>query len=156
RTADQIHKDLRRARAAGQNIIPTSTGAARAIGLVIPELKGKLDGMAMRVPVIDGSVVDLTVELKKKATSDEVNAAFKQAAQGALQGILEYTEDPIVSSDVIGTTASTVIDGGSTLGIPDNMVKVIAWYDNEWAYSNRCADVIYFAHIGKMPPWLQG
>lgn len=156
RTADQIHKDLRRARAAAQNIIPTSTGAAKAIGLVIPSLKGKMDGMAMRVPVVDGSVVDLTVELSRKATVEEVNASLREAAGGALKGILEYTEDPIVSSDVIGTDASSIVDGDATLAIPDKLVKVIAWYDNEWAYSNRCADVIYFAYTGKMPPWLQG
>jgi glyceraldehyde 3-phosphate dehydrogenase len=153
RTADQIHKDLRRARAAGQNIIPTSTGAAKAIGLVIPELKGKLDGVAMRVPVVDGSLVDLTVELKQKADARAVNAAMKEASTGAMKGILDYTEDPIVSSDVIGTTASSVFDAGSTMTMADNMVKIFSWYDNEWGYSNRCIDVIYFAHTGKMPPW---
>jgi glyceraldehyde 3-phosphate dehydrogenase len=156
RTADQIHKDLRRARAAAQNIIPTSTGAARAIGLVIPALKGKLDGLAMRVPVVDGSVVDLTAELSRKATAADVNGALREAAGGSLRGILEYTEDPIVSSDVIGAHASSIVDGAATLAIPDNLVKVLAWYDNEWAYSNRCADAIYFAQTGTMPPWLQG
>lgn len=155
RTADQIHKDLRRARAAAQNIIPTSTGAAKAIGLVIPDLKGKLDGIAMRVPVVDGSIIDLTVELKQKADSKTINSAMKEAAAGDLRGVLEYTEDPIVSSDIIGTTASSVFDAGSTMGMPENMVKVFAWYDNEWGYSNRCVDVIYFAHNGTMPPWFK-
>ncbi|MBI2898904.1 MAG: type I glyceraldehyde-3-phosphate dehydrogenase [Planctomycetes bacterium] len=142
RTADQVHKDLRRARAAAQNIIPTSTGAAKAIGLVIPELAGKLDGTAMRVPVPDGSVVDLTIELKQKATKEAINAAMKEAAEGALKGILEYTEDPIVSSDVIGTTCSSLFDAKSTMVMGDNLAKIVSWYDNEWGYSQRCADVI--------------
>ena len=142
RTADQVHKDLRRARAAAQNIIPTSTGAAKAIGLVIPELAGKLDGIAMRVPVIDGSAVDLTVELKQKVTKEQINAAVKAAADGPMKGILEYTEDPIVSSDIIGNAHSCVFDAPSTMVLSDNFVKVLAWYDNEWAYSTRCADVI--------------
>ncbi len=155
RTADQIHKDLRRARAAAQNIIPTSTGAAKAIGLVVPELKGKLDGIAMRVPVVDGSVIDLTVELKQKTDPKAVNAAFKEAASGDYRGIVEYTEDPIVSSDIIGTSASTVFDAGATMVAGENMAKVFAWYDNEWGYSNRCVDVLYFAQHGKMPPWFK-
>ncbi len=142
RTADQVHKDLRRARAAAQNIIPTTTGAAKAIGLVIPELAGKLDGMAMRVPVIDGSVVDLTAELEKNVTRDDVNAAMKTAAEGDLEGILEYTEDPIVSGDVIGTQCSSLFDGISTLVLGDNLVKVVSWYDNEGAYALRCVDVV--------------
>lgn len=142
RTADQVHKDLRRARAAAQNIIPTSTGAAKAIGLVIPELAGKLDGMAMRVPVINGSVVDLTAELKKNATRDEINAAMKSAAEGELKGILEYTEDPIVSGDVIGTDCSSLFDAKSTLVLGESFVKVVSWYDNEGAYAQRCADVV--------------
>ncbi len=141
-TADQMHKDLRRARAAAQNIIPTSTGAAKAIGLVIPELAGKLDGMAMRVPVIDGSVVDLTAELGKDVTRDEVNTVMKSAAGGKLKGILEYTEDPIVSGDVIGTDCSSLFDGKSTMVLAGNMVKVVSWYDNEGAYAKRCADAV--------------
>ena len=142
RTADQVHKDLRRARAAAQNIIPTSTGAAKAIGLVIPELAGKLDGIAMRVPVIDGSAVDLTAELKQKVTKEQVNAAVREAAEGPMKGILQYTEDPIVSSDVIGNPHSCVFDAPSTMVLGDTFLKVLAWYDNEWAYSTRCADVI--------------
>ncbi len=142
RTADQVHKDLRRARAAGQNIIPTSTGAAKAIGLVIPELKGKLDGAAMRVPVPDGSVVDLTVELKTKTTKEEVNKAIKEAASGAMKHVLEYNEDPIVSSDIIGNAHSSVFDAMSTMVIGETMVKVVSWYDNEWAYSTRCVDLL--------------
>src|SRR5688572_24871826 len=142
KTADQVHKDLRRARAAGQNIIPTSTGAAKAIGLVIPELAGKLDGIAMRVPVIDGSVVDLTAELKTKATKEQINAAVREAAEGPMKGIIQYTEDPIVSSDVIGNAHSAIFDAPLTMVLGDNLVKVVVWYDNEWAYSTRCADVI--------------
>ena len=142
RTADQVHKDLRRARAAAQNIIPTSTGAAKAIGLVIPELAGKLDGIAMRVPVIDGSVVDLTAELKQKATKEQINAAVREAAEGPMKGIIQYTEDPIVSSDIIGNAHSAIFDAPLTMALGDNFVKVVAWYDNEWAYSTRCADVI--------------
>lgn len=151
RTADQVHKDLRRARAAGQNIIPTSTGAAKAIGLVIPALDKKLDGTAMRVPVPDGSVVDLVVELKGKADKAAINAAFEEAAKGPLKGILEYCEDPIVSSDVIGNTHSAVFDALSTLMLGDSFVKVVAWYDNEWAYSNRCVDVIELLSTGRWP-----
>jgi len=142
KTADQVHKDLRRARAAGQNIIPTSTGAAKAIGLVIPELKGKLDGAAMRVPVPDGSVVDLTVELKTKTTREEVNQAIKEAAAGPMKQVLEYTEDPIVSSDIIGNAHSSVFDGLSTLVIGETLVKIVSWYDNEWGYSTRCVDLL--------------
>ena len=149
RTADQVHKDLRRARSAAQNIIPTSTGAAKAIGLVLPELVGKLDGMAMRVPVPDGSVVDLTVELKQKVTKDQVNAAVKEAALGPLKGILEYTEDEIVSSDVIGNPASSIFDSKATMVLSDTLVKVISWYDNEWGYSNRCVDMIHYLQTGK-------
>jgi glyceraldehyde 3-phosphate dehydrogenase len=142
RTADQVHKDLRRARAAGQNIIPTSTGAAKAIGLVIPELKGRLDGTAMRVPVPDGSVVDLTAELKTKVTKEDVNKAIKEAAAGPMKGVLEYTEDPIVSSDIIGNSHSSIFDGLSTIVLSDNMVKIVSWYDNEWGYSTRCVDLL--------------
>jgi glyceraldehyde 3-phosphate dehydrogenase len=138
---DQPHSDLRRARAAAQSIIPTSTGAASAVGQVIPELKGKLDGMAMRVPVIDGSVVDLVAELDKSVTADEINAAVKAAADGPLKGVLQYTEDPIVSVDVIGNPHSSVFDSLCTSVIDGNMVKIVSWYDNEWGYSNRCIDL---------------
>jgi glyceraldehyde 3-phosphate dehydrogenase len=142
---DQIHKDPRRARAAALNIIPTTTGAARAVTKVIPELKGKLDGMALRVPVCDGSVVDLTATLSKPATVAAVNAALKAAASGPLKGIIEYTEDPIVSSDVIGNAHSCVFDALSTMMLGEKFVKVIAWYDNEWGYSNRVVDLIEYA-----------
>jgi glyceraldehyde 3-phosphate dehydrogenase len=141
RVADMIHKDLRRARAAAQNIIPTSTGAAKAVGKVIPELKGKLDGTALRVPVVNGSIVDLTAVLEKDATVESVNAAFKSAAAGPLKGILEYCEDPIVSSDVIGNPHSSIFDAGSTMVLGSRMVKVFSWYDNEWGYSCRVADL---------------
>ncbi|MBN2026438.1 MAG: aldehyde dehydrogenase, partial [Actinobacteria bacterium] len=141
RILDFPHKDLRRARAAASNIIPTSTGAARAIGLVIPALKGKLDGMAMRVPVIDGSVVDLVALLGREASADEINAAVKKASDGPLSGILEYTEDPIVSSDVIGNPHSSVFDAKTTMTM-GNMCKVVSWYDNEWGFSNRLVDLL--------------
>ncbi|MGQ9535914.1 MAG: type I glyceraldehyde-3-phosphate dehydrogenase [Actinomycetota bacterium] len=141
RTLDFPHKDLRRARAAAGNIIPTSTGAARAIGLVIPELKGKMDGIAMRVPVMDGSVVDLTAVLSREVSKEEINAAMKEAAEGSLKGILEYTEDPIVSSDVIGNPASSVFDAPSTM-VMGRMCKVVSWYDNEWGFSNRLVDLL--------------
>ena len=141
RILDFPHKDLRRARAAAGNIIPTSTGAARAIGLVLPELKGKMDGIAMRVPVMDGSVVDLTAVLSREASKEEINAAMKEAAAGALSGILEYTEDPIVSSDVIGNPASSVFDAASTMTM-GSMCKVVSWYDNEWGFSNRLVDLL--------------
>ncbi|HHT9124911.1 MAG TPA: type I glyceraldehyde-3-phosphate dehydrogenase [Candidatus Brocadiia bacterium] len=144
RVLDLIHKDLRRARAAGLNIIPTSTGAARAIGEVIPELKGKLDGMAMRVPVANGSAIDLVCIVKKKTTVTDVNKAMKEASEGSMKGILEYCEDPIVSSDVIGNPCSSIFDARSTFVI-ENLVKVISWYDNEWGYSNRIADLIKLA-----------
>jgi len=140
--SDLPHSDLRRARAAAQNIIPTSTGAAKAVGQVLPALQGKLDGMAMRVPVIDGSVVDLVATLKKNTTVDEVNAALKAAAEGPMKGILQYSEEPLVSSDVIGNPHSSVVDGLSTMMVADNMVKVVSWYDNEWGYSNRVCDLI--------------
>ncbi|MCB9833776.1 MAG: type I glyceraldehyde-3-phosphate dehydrogenase [Planctomycetes bacterium] len=141
RILDVLHKDARRARAAAQNIIPTTTGAAKAVGLVVPELKGRLHGMAMRVPVPDGSVVDLVATLKKNTTVAEVNAALKAAAEGPMKGILTYTEDPIVSSDVIGQPCSSLIDGASTMVMEGNMVKVVSWYDNEWGYSNRVCDL---------------
>ena len=137
---DAVHKDLRRARGGAINIIPTTTGAARAVGKVLPELNGKLDGCAVRVPTPDASLTDLVVILQKDVTADEVNAAFKAAADGALKGILEYTEDPIVSSDIIGNPASAVIDGLMTLA-NGNLVKIFSWYDNEWGYSCRCIDL---------------
>jgi len=144
-TNDQVildfpHKDLRRARAAAQNIIPTTTGAAKALSLVLPDLKGRLDGMAMRVPVADGSVTDLVVDLSREATIDEINAAYKQAAEGELKGYLYYTEDPIVSSDIVGSPASCTFDSLLTMS-QGNQVKVVGWYDNEWGYSSRLADL---------------
>lgn len=141
---DQRHSDLRRARAAAMNIIPTSTGAARAVGLVLPELNGKLHGIAFRVPTATGSVTDFVVDLGRGVTVDEVNAAFKAAAEGQLKGILEYTEDPIVSSDVRGNSHSCIFDALSTIVMQDNMVKVMGWYDNEWGYSCRTADLCSF------------
>ena len=141
RIADMIHKDLRRARAAAQNIIPTTTGAAKAVGKVLPALKGKLDGTAMRVPVVNGSVVDLVVVLDKEVTVEAVNAAMKAAAHGPMKGILGYTEDPIVSSDIIGDSHSSIFDAGATMVIDANMAKVLSWYDNEWGYSCRVADL---------------
>ena len=142
RVLDMPHADLYRARAAALNIIPTSTGAAKAVGLVIPELKGKLTGMSMRVPTPTGSVVDLTVEMGKPLTADAVNTAMKEAAAGALKGILKYTDDPIVSSDVIGDPHSSIFVGDWTEVMGDNMLKVISWYDNEWGYSCRSVDLI--------------
>lgn len=146
-TNDQIildapHKDLRRARAAAISIIPTSTGAAKAIGLVIPELSGKLDGMAMRVPTPDGSIVDLTCELEKPTTKEEINAAMKNAAETSLKGIMEYCTDPIVSVDIIGNKHSCIFDSKLTQLIDGNFVKVIGWYDNEFGYSNRVAELV--------------
>jgi glyceraldehyde 3-phosphate dehydrogenase len=138
---DAPHKDLRRARAAALNIVPTSTGAAKAIGLVLPELKGKLDGYALRVPVPTGSATDLTVELSRETTADELNAAVKKAADGALKGFLRYSTDPIVSTDIVTDPASCIFDAPLTKVIGDQ-VKVIGWYDNEWGYSNRLADLI--------------
>jgi glyceraldehyde 3-phosphate dehydrogenase len=137
---DGPHKDLRRARAAALNIVPTSTGAAKATSLVIPELKGKLDGYSLRVPVPDGSITDLVVELGRDVTKDEVNAAFKAAAEGSLKGILYYTEDPIVSSDIVGSPASCTFDASITMAY-GNQVKVFGWYDNEWGYSSRLVDL---------------
>ena len=139
--ADVPHQDLRRSRAATENIIPTSTGAAAAIGEVIPNLAGKLDGMAMRVPVPDGSTVDLVVELDRDVTVDEVNAAVRAAAEGPMAGILEYVEDPIVSTDIIGNPHSSIFDAGGTQVLGGNLVKVMSWYDNEWGYSNRVVDL---------------
>jgi glyceraldehyde 3-phosphate dehydrogenase len=150
-TNDQVildfpHKDLRRARAAATNIIPTTTGAAKAISLVIPELKGKLDGFAMRVPVPTGSATDLTVTVGREVTKDEVNAAFAQAAQGSLKGYLEYTEDPIVSSDIVTSPASCTFDASLTM-VQGDQVKIVGWYDNEWGYSNRLVDLTQ--HVGQ-------
>lgn len=141
RVLDMPHSDLRRARAAAAAIIPTSTGAARAVGKVLPELNGKLDGMAMRVPVIDGSVVDLVAETEKEVTKDAVNAAIKAAAEGPMKGILQYCEDPIVSCDVIGNPHSSIFDAELTSVMGSNFLKVISWYDNEWGYSQRCVDL---------------
>ena len=139
---DLPHKDLRRARAAGQNMIPTSTGAAKAIGLVLPELKGKLDGLAVRVPVMNGSLVDLVCKVRKSTDAAAVNAAMKAASAGPMSGILEYATDPIVSSDVIGNPASSVFDSLSTNVMAGNLVKVLSWYDNEWGFSNRVVDAL--------------
>jgi glyceraldehyde 3-phosphate dehydrogenase len=142
RILDFPHSDLRRARAAALSVIPTSTGAAKAIGLVIPELDGKLNGMALRVPVPTGSLVDLTVRLEKDASVEEINKAMKEASIGNMEGILEYCEDPIVSSDVRGNTHSSIFDALSTMKIGKGFVKVLSWYDNEWGYSNRVVDLI--------------
>ncbi|MGI5370759.1 type I glyceraldehyde-3-phosphate dehydrogenase [Streptomyces sp. A244] len=144
RILDFPHKDLRRARAAAENIIPTTTGAAKATALVLPQLKGKLDGMAMRVPVPTGSVTDLVLELSREVTKEEVNAAFQKAAEGELKGILEYTEDPIVSSDIVNAPASCTFDSSLTMVQEGKSVKVIGWYDNEWGYSNRLVDLTVF------------
>jgi glyceraldehyde 3-phosphate dehydrogenase len=143
---DGPHKDLRRARAAAINIVPTSTGAAKAIGLVLPELKGKLDGYALRVPVPTGSVTDLTAEVSKPASVEDINAAFKAAAEGRLKGILKYYDAPIVSTDIVGDPHSSIFDSGLTKVI-DNQAKVVSWYDNEWGYSNRLVDLV--ALVGK-------
>jgi glyceraldehyde 3-phosphate dehydrogenase len=140
---DGPHKDLRRARAAALNVVPTSTGAAKAVSLVLPELKGRLDGFAMRVPIPTGSATDLTFQAKKDTSVDEVNAAIKAASEGALKGILTYTEDEIVSADIVTDPASCIFDAGLTKVI-GNQVKVVGWYDNEWGYSNRLADLITF------------
>ena len=144
RILDFPHKDLRRARAAAVNIIPTTTGAAKATSLVLPELKGKLDGLAMRVPVPTGSVTDLVVELSREVTKEEVNAAFQKAAEGELKGLLDYTEDPIVSSDIVNAPASCTFDSSLTMVQEGKNVKVIGWYDNEWGYSNRLVDLTVF------------
>ncbi|MGH2839474.1 MAG: type I glyceraldehyde-3-phosphate dehydrogenase [Solirubrobacteraceae bacterium] len=146
-TADQNlqdgpHKDLRRARAAAINLVPTSTGAAKAVGLVLPELNGRLHGFAIRAPVPTGSVVDLTFVSERETTVEEVNGAFAEAAGAELQGILQYTEDPIVSSDIVGNPHSSIVDGGLTSVMEGTLVKIVSWYDNEWGYSNRCVDVL--------------
>jgi glyceraldehyde 3-phosphate dehydrogenase len=143
RLQDAPHSDLRRARAAALNLVPTSTGAAKAVGLVLPELNGKLHGFAIRAPVPTGSVVDLTFEAERETSVDEVNAAFKaKADQGDLAGILQYTEDPIVSTDIVGNPYSSIVDGGLTAVLDGTLVKVVSWYDNEWGYSNRVVDVV--------------
>jgi glyceraldehyde 3-phosphate dehydrogenase len=147
RIMDLVHRDLRRARAGAVNIIPTTTGAARASALVFPELKGKIDGIALRVPVPNVSIVDLTAVLEKNVTKEEVNAAFKKAAEGPLKGIMEYTEEPIVSTDVNHTSYSAVVDGLSTMVVAGNLAKVLAWYDNEWGFSCRMVELIEL--IGK-------
>ena len=146
---DLPHKDLRRARAAAMSIIPTTTGAAKAIGLVIPELKGKLNGFAMRVPTPNVSITDLVVELEKPATVEEINAALKAAAEGELKGIMAFSEEPLVSRDYNGNPHSSIVDGLSTMVVDGTMAKVVAWYDNEWGYSNRVVDLIrYIAQKG--------
>lgn len=149
RILDLPHKDLRRARAAALNIIPTTTGAAKAVALVIPELKGKLNGFALRVPTPTVSIVDFTCQLEKSATAEQVNAALKEAAEGKMKGILGYTEEPLVSMDFKGCELSSIVDGLSTMVIEDDFVKVISWYDNEWGYSNRVMDLVaYIANKG--------
>ena len=141
---DLPHKDLRRARAAGMSIIPTTTGAAKAVALVLPELKGKLNGFAMRVPTPNVSVVDLVVELQKPAAAEEINAALKAAAQNELKGILQFCEDPLVSKDFNGNSHSSIVDAPSTMVIEGNMAKIVSWYDNEWGYSNRVVDLMEY------------
>ncbi len=142
RLADVPHRDLRRSRAATENIIPTTTGAARAVGLVLPELAGKLDGLAMRVPVPDGSIVDLVVEVDKEVTAEQVNAAIRKAAEGEMAGVLQYSEDPLVSSDIIGNPHSSIFDAAATQVMDGRFIKIVSWYDNEWGYSNRVVDLI--------------
>ena len=142
RLADVPHKDFRRSRAAGENIIPTTTGAARAVGKVLPRLKGKLDGLAMRVPVPDGSIVDLVCRLGKNASAEDVNGAVREAAEGPMQRVLEYSEEPLVSSDIIGNPHSSIFDAMSTSSLQDGYLRVVSWYDNEWGYSNRVVDLI--------------
>jgi glyceraldehyde 3-phosphate dehydrogenase len=141
RILDLMHKDLRRARAAAMNIVPTSTGAAKAIGLVMPELKGKLHGISLRVPTSTVSVVDLVADLSKSASAEEINAAFKESAEGKMNGILEYCDEPLVSSDFRGSPASSIVDGLSTVVLDGKMAKVLSWYDNEWGYSCRVGDL---------------
>ena len=146
RVQDMPHKDLRRARAAAVNIIPTSTGAARAVGKILPELAGKLDGCAMRVPVPNGSVVDLVAVLSRNVTVDEVNTAFAGVARDAMKDVLEYSEDPLVSSDIIGNPHSSILDAKSTMVMNGDMVKLVSWYDNEWGYSNRVIELMKLSH----------
>jgi len=142
RLLDFPHKDLRRSRAAALSSIPTTTGAARTVGKIIPELAGKLDGFAVRIPIPDGSIVDLTAEISKEATIEDINTAMKKAAEGELKGILEYTEDPIVSADIIGNSHSCIFDAPLTMQIDKHLIKVVGWYDNEWGYSCRVVDLI--------------
>jgi glyceraldehyde 3-phosphate dehydrogenase len=142
RLADVPHKDFRRSRAAGENIIPTTTGAAKAVGKVLPQLQGKLDGLAMRVPVPDGSIVDLAFRMGKKASRDDINAAIREAAAGPMKRVVEYSEAPLVSSDIIGNTHSSIFDALSTNSQEDGYARVVSWYDNEWGYSNRVVDLI--------------
>lgn len=142
RLADVPHADLRRSRAATENIIPTTTGAAKAVGKVLPSLEGKLDGMAMRVPVPDGSIVDLVVELKQSVTEEQVKAALMKASEEGLEGILEYSNEPLVSTDIIGNPHSSIFDAAATQVMDGNLVKIISWYDNEWGYSNRVVDLL--------------
>ncbi|MFH1662428.1 MAG: type I glyceraldehyde-3-phosphate dehydrogenase [Chloroflexota bacterium] len=144
RLQDTYHKDLRRARAAAENMVPTTTGAAYAIGRVLPELEGKLHGIALRVPVATVSLVDLVVDLEKNTSADEINQVFKSAAEGQLKGILEYCQEPLVSSDFKGNTASSIVDAPSTIVIGNNLAKVLAWYDNEWGYCCRLVDLVKF------------
>ncbi len=144
RILDQVHKDLRRARTAGTNIIPTTTGAAKAVALVIPELKGKFDGYALRVPTVTVSTVDLSVILTTSASRDAINRAFKDVSTGALKGILDYTDEPLVSSDFLGDPHSAIVDGPSTMVLGETFAKVVAWYDNEWGYASRVADLVNF------------
>ena len=144
RILDLPHKDLRRARAAALNMIPTTTGAAKAVGLVLPELKGKLNGMAIRVPTPNVSVIDLVVELKKEATADAINASLRRAAEGPLKGVLQYSEEPLVSSDLIGNEHSSIVDATLTMILEGNMAKILSWYDNEWGYSSRLRDLILY------------
>jgi glyceraldehyde 3-phosphate dehydrogenase len=141
RILDLMHKDLRRARAAAMNIVPTSTGAAKAIGLVMPELKGKLHGLSLRVPTSTVSVVDLVADLEKSASAEAINGALKESAQGDMRGFLDYTEEPLVSTDFRGNSASSIVDGLSTVVLDNKMVKVLSWYDNEWGYSCRVGDL---------------
>lgn len=141
---DLPHKDYRRARAAAENIIPTTTGAAKAVGKVLPELNGILNGMAIRVPVSNGSVVDLVAELNKNVTAEEVNNTLREAAEGELKGILEYSEEPLVSKDIVGNPHSSIVDGLSTMVLEDSLIKVVSWYDNELGYSTRCVDLAIF------------
>ena len=142
RLADVPHKDFRRSRAAGENIIPTTTGAAKAVGKVLPQLQGKLDGLAMRVPVPDGSIVDLVCRLSKKASREDINAAVQKAAAGPMRRIVEYSEAPLVSSDIIGNSHSSIFDALSTSSMQDGYARIVSWYDNEWGYSNRVVDLI--------------
>jgi glyceraldehyde 3-phosphate dehydrogenase len=144
RILDQVHKDLRRARAAAANIIPTTSGAARALALVMPELKGRFDGISLRVPTITVSVVDFVAITEKEASVESVNAAFREAAEGSLKGILDITDEPLVSSDFRGDPHSSIVDGLSTMVLGGNMIKILTWYDNEWGYSNRVADLVDF------------